>query len=409
MKIVGILTEFNPFHSGHAYLLHQVREKVGPEAGIVCVMSGNFVQRGEAALLEKHVRAEAALRCGADVVLELPVACALSSAEGFARGGVYLMQQSGCITHLAFGSECGDISALERVAACLDSEAYRAGLRRFLDEGMSFAACRQAVVRGILGNEDAALLDGANNNLGVEYLKAVRQLGWTCEACTVSRRGAGHDSLAAGEYRSATALRGMLQKEEWAEAAPFLPAEVMALYQDAFAAGSAPVSLALAERDILARLRTLEKEDFAQLPDCAEGLHHRMYRAARQAATVTEFLMQVKTKRYALSRLRRMVLCAWLDIDRAAAAELPQYLRPLGCTVRGRNILAQMRKTAQLPVLVKGAEVRKLSAAAQRQFLREAHATERYALLYPDLAQAVPGQEWRMGPVILRDGEEGRC
>ena len=120
MKIVGILTEFNPFHSGHAYFLSEVRRRVGEECTLVCVMSGNFVQRGEPALLEKHVRAEAALRGGADLILELPVARALSSAEGFAHGGVYLMRAAGADT-LAFGSECGDVPALERVAACLDS------------------------------------------------------------------------------------------------------------------------------------------------------------------------------------------------------------------------------------------------------------------------------------------------
>ena len=113
MKIVGILTEFNPFHNGHAWLFAQLRHRLGDDACILCLMSGQFVQRGEPAMLRKHVRAEAALRCGADLVMELPLTRALSSAEGFARGAVYLMQRTGCVTHLAFGSECGDAAALE--------------------------------------------------------------------------------------------------------------------------------------------------------------------------------------------------------------------------------------------------------------------------------------------------------
>ena len=226
MKIVGILTEFNPFHNGHAYFLSELRRQLGENAAILCVMSGNFVQRGEPAMFPKHVRAEAALLCGADLIIELPVARSLASAERFARGAVYLMQCLGCVTHLAFGSECGDVAALQRVADCLDSERCRAGLRRFLDEGMSFAACRQAAVREVLGERAAALLDGANNNLGVEYLRAARYLKWDCTALTVARRGAGHDSGAVkGEYLSASAVRKLLEQGDWAAAAAAVPLE----------------------------------------------------------------------------------------------------------------------------------------------------------------------------------------
>lgn len=402
MKIVGILTEFNPFHGGHAYFLSEIRRRVGEECALVCVMSGNFVQRGESALLEKHVRAEAALRGGADLILELPVARALSSAEGFAHGGVYLMQAAGADT-LAFGSECGNAAALEQVAACLDSEGYRAGLRRFLDEGMPFAACRQAAVREILGEDAAALLDSANNNLGVEYLKAARRLGWDCQVVTVPRRGAGHDSHVAGEYLSASALRQKMAAGDWETVRTAVPEASAELYRAAFDMGRAPVTAAGAERLILARLRTMTEEEFVALPDCGEGLHRRLYKAARSARSLEELLSMVKTKRYALARLRRIVMCAWLGIDAAASAELPAYLRVLGCNERGRAVLARLRDASALPVLVKPADVRNLSAAAQAQFEREARVTELYSLAYPSLEQAVPGAEWRAGPVVLTE------
>ena len=405
MKIVGILTEFNPFHSGHAYFLSEVRRRVGEECTLVCVMSGNFVQRGEPALLEKHVRAEAALRGGADLILELPVARALSSAEGFAHGGVYLMRAAGADT-LAFGSECGDVPALERVAACLDSEMYRAGLRRFLDEGMPFAACRQAVVRGILGDEDAALLDGANTNLGVEYLNAAGRLNWDCQIVTVPRRGAGHDSAEEGEYLSGSALRQRMLAGEWDAVGAAVPREAAELYRTAFDMGRAPVTMAGAERLILARLRTMTEEEFAALPDCGEGLHRRLYKAAQNARSVEELLSLVKTKRYAHARLRRIVMCAWLGIDAAASAELPEYLHVLGCNERGRAVLARLREAAALPVLIKPADVRELSPAAQTQFEREVRTTELYSLAYPALDQAVPGTEWRTGPVVLTAPEK---
>lgn len=401
MKIVGILTEFHPFHCGHAYFLEQVRRAAGEDCGVVCIMSGNFVQRGTPALLEKWVRAEAALRGGADLVLELPVARSAAAAERFAEGAVSMMRAAGCITALAFGSECGDEAALGRIAACLDTAAYRAALKGFLNQGRSFAACRQAAVEAVLGREDAALLSGANNSLGVEYLKAARRQGWDCEVITVRRRGAGHDSMERGAYLSGTAVRALLEREDWPAVERAVPPAAAQLYRRAFAAGRAPVTAAAVERMMLARLRTMDEADFAALPDCGEGLEYRFCRAAQEAGSLAELLAQVKTKRYALARLRRIALCAWLEIDRAAAAELPAYLRVLGCTPRGREILGRMRRTAVLPVLTKPADVKTLSPLAQKQFRREAAATERYALLFPSLAEALPAQEWRSRPVIL--------
>ena len=337
MKIVGILTEFNPFHNGHAWLLSQLRRALGEHSCILCLMSGQFVQRGEPAMLRKHARAEAALRCGADLVLELPLARALSSAEGFARGAVYLMQRSGCVTHLAFGSECGDAAALERVAQCLDSEMYRAGLRRFLDEGMPFAACRQAVVRGILGPTDAALLSGANNNLGVEYLKAARQLGWSCSVLTVKRRGAAHDSPEAAEFCSASAVRRLLEAGDWQEVEKAVPAAAADIYRAECAAGRGPVTAAAAERMILARLRTMDTAAFSRLPDCAEGLEHRFLRAARSASSLEELLGQVKTKRYAFSRLVRLAWRGGRGCRSNAPVSAPSGLHGAGARGIGAN------------------------------------------------------------------------
>ena len=406
MKIVGILTEFNPFHSGHAHLLSELRRKLGEDTAIVCIMSGNFVQRGEPAIMEKHVRAEAALLCGADVILELPIARSIASAESFAHGAIYMMQKTGCITHLAFGSECGDIAKLDTIAHCLNSTEYNNALRKFLEQGLSFAACRQGAIHEILGEESAAVLEQANNNLGIEYLKAVQCLSWKCQAVTVVRRGANHDSKDVGEYMSGSMLRNLMKKQDWETVGLAVPEKAAELYRKAFLCGRAPVTMASAERMILAKLRTMEEEEFAQLPDCGEGLHHRLYQAARKAKNLDDFFMRVKTKRYALSRIRRIVMCAWLGIDREAAEELPEYLRVLGCSVRGRTVLAQMRESAQLPVLVKPADAKRFTNAAQKQFQREVCATEFYSLLYPELAQSLPGQEWRIGPVVLKVQEK---
>ena len=145
MQIAGIITEYNPLHAGHLYQIARTRQVLGADAAVICVMSGNFVQRGDFALVRKHARAEAAVRSGADLVLELPLPYAVSSAEGFAEGGVRTLMATGLVTHLSFGSECGDASVLRETASALLSPEYQAGLQRFLGEGISYAACRQAV------------------------------------------------------------------------------------------------------------------------------------------------------------------------------------------------------------------------------------------------------------------------
>ena len=406
MSTVGVIAEYDPFHTGHAWHLAETRRLLGADTAVVCVMSGNWTQRGTCALTDKWTRASLALSGGADLVLELPTVWAVSSAESFARGAAGLLEAASVVDVLSFGSECGDADKLRRLAACLDSPACQAELSRFPDRGMPFAACRQAVVRGILGDEDAALLDGANNNLGVEYLKAAGRLNWDCRIVTVPRRGAGHDSAEEGEYLSGSALRQRMLAREWDAVGAAVPREAAELYRPAFDMGRAPVTMAGAERLILARLRTMTEEEFAALPDCGEGLHRRLYKAAQNARSVEELLSLVKTKRYAHARLRRIVMCAWLGIDAAASAELPEYLHVLGCNERGRAVLARLRDAAALPVLIKPADVRELSPAAQTQFEREVRTTELYSLAYPALDQAVPGTEWRTGPVVLTAPEK---
>ena len=191
MHVAGIIIEYDPLHTGHVCLMEEVRRRLGEDTAIVGVMSGNFVQRGEFAVVQKYPRAKAAVESGMDLVLELPIPWATASAERFADGGVQALEATGIVTHLAFGSECGDAAALREVAAVLDSPEYQAGLRRFLDEGMPYAACRQAAVEQLLGSADAAILESPNNILGVEYCKALLRRNAEISPLTVKRKGSG--------------------------------------------------------------------------------------------------------------------------------------------------------------------------------------------------------------------------
>lgn len=378
MVVAGIIAEYNPFHAGHALHIRETRRRLG-DCAIVAVMSGNFVQRGDCAVLDKWARARAALEGGADLVLELPTVWAAASAESFARGAVELLAAAGVATHLSFGSECGDVEALQQVAACLDSEFYHAGLRRFLDEGMPFAACRQAVVRGMLGRDLAGLLSQPNNNLGVEYIRALSALNSQIQPVTVLRAGAAHDGGQHPQYPSASYLREKILRGE--------------LNADN------PAGLKCGERGALARLRAMDEGDFAALPDCGEGLSNRIFRAVRQGRTLEEVYDLAKTKRYAHARIRRAVLWGALGLRACDRPVHPTYLRVLGASGRGRELLREMRGRAALPILTKPAHGKGIPLLEL-----EARCTDFY-----QLCRETPGPcglEWTTNPVMLELNNE---
>ena len=400
MKTAGMIIEYNPMHTGHAYLLRQVRRLLGEDAAVVCVMSGDFVQRGDFALLRRQARARAAVESGADLVLELPLPWAVSSAEGFAQGAAAVLHAAGVVEYLAFGSECGDGAALGRLAAALLSEEFSPALKAALAGGISFPAAREAAVRSLLSPEAAAILRNPNDNLAAEYCKALLGMGSSIHPLAISRRGAPHDGEARpGEHPSASQIRALLRSEERERALDLMTAPMAAAYRAEEAAGRAPVFGERCQRGILARLRSMEETDFAALDGGGEGLGRRLYRASREAASVEEILRRAKTKRYTHARLRRMVLWAYLGLTEPPQ-EVP-YLRVLAAGARGRTVLARMRKTAALPVVTKPADTRRLSESAQALFRLEAKAADLYALAYPDLRAAAGGSLWRESPAMI--------
>lgn len=365
-------------------------------------MSGNYVQRGDFSVVRKHARAEAAIRSGADLVLELPVPWAVSSAERFADGGVAVLIATGLVTHLVFGCECGDAEALQRTAEALCDSAFPSLLRRELQTGVSFAAARQRAAEQLLRPEDAGLLNAPNNILGVEYCKSLLRRGSSIRPLALRREGPAHDGARADGIASALAIRRLLRQGARGDALSLMAPAMREVYLREEAAGRAPVFADVCERAMLARLRSMTAGEYAVLDEGGEGLGNRFQAAARTAPTLPELLNAVKTKRYAYARLRRMALWAYLGITPAdVPARLP-YLRVLAADSTGCALLARMRKTAAAPVLTKPAGVRLLSDEAKRLFTQEARATDLYTLAYPDLSASEGGAEWRERPVILR-------
>ena len=399
MRVFGIICEYNPFHCGHKWQLDELRRRNGTEeCGIVCAMSGEFVQRGDFAIERAHARAEAAVRGGADLVLELPLPWSIASAEGFARGGVGVLSATGIVDTLAFGSECGETEKLRCAAEALLREDFSERLRDELSKGLSFAAARESAARALIG-EDAGVLAEPNDILGVEYCKALLQSDSTITPLAMERRAVGHNEGAAEGFASASHIRELLTNGE--EASAYLTAESAAIYARECAAGRAPVTMQNAERAVLSRLRAMCEEDFARYDSGNEGLYRRFYDAARTTASVDELLSAVKTKRYAYARLRRMLLAAYLDVTAADVPPEVPYLRVLACNERGRKLLKTIKKTGSAPVLTKSADVRALSEEAQKLFALTARAADQYVLAYPELRAARGSSAWTEGPVIV--------
>ena len=337
LNTVGIICEYNPFHLGHGKQIRMVRALRGAETGVVCLMSGNFVQRGAPAIFDKTLRARAAVAAGADLVLELPTEYALSSAEGFAAGGVSIL---GSFCHeLCFGAEDADADALMGAARALLSEEFPPLLRRELDRGLSFPAARQQALNAM--GLDGALVSSPNNILAVEYCKAMAAQGCPMTPMPIHREGSYHDQRPDEENPSATALRRLLTEGgDWAS---YVPQAVRPIFE-----GAALHTLAAGERAILARLRTMTDEEFEALPYGSEGLWRKFMHASRRYAALEEIIAATKSKRYTRTRIDRMVMCAFLGLTAEDLRSPAPYARVLAFNDRGRSILKQAKQAFPL-------------------------------------------------------------
>lgn len=348
-KFAGIIAEYDPFHNGHAWQLQQAKA-LGAQR-VAVAMSCGLTQRGALPLLPESVRVQAALTCGADLVFALPAPYACSGAECFARAGVQLLAAAGCDA-LVFGAETPDAALLMEAARVLSGAEYRTALKARLAAGArSFAAARQAAVEAVCpGTGLAALLDKPNNNLAVEYCKAILELGAALVPIPLPRQGAGHGQAlteTGGQFASASALRTLWQNGGADAAAPYVPAEVLPLYREAYAAGQY-TDLAAAQRCQLALLRSrcAGTAPFAQVRGISEGLEHRLEAAVRSSTTHAELLDSLTTVRYPRARMRRLAMDAALDYSADVFPALPPYLHLLGAQKDALPLL----KAAALPV-----------------------------------------------------------
>jgi len=341
LKNVGIICEYNPFHLGHSRQIQLIRQQFGADTTIVGIMSGNYVQRGLPAMWDKSVRAEAAVRAGMDLILELPITGVLQSAEGFARTGVEILTKLGCMDVLCFGAECGDAQLLMDLAARMDRETFSESLHSALDAGFSYAAARQAALQ-----DTNNLLRSPNNILGLEYCRAILHLQSPLVPFAVHRNGDYHATAAHEAEPSATAVRRLYPSGNWSD---YMPPEAAAVFAD-----MPWYDLPFGERAFLARLRGMEDVQWAQCAHCSEGLWSKAMKVSRLESSYERIVDQVKSKRYPRTRIQRLLLCAYLGITAAQLEQPISYVRILAGNERGRKLLRTAKKQGNLTLINAG-------------------------------------------------------
>lgn len=364
MKVAGIIVEYNPLHYGHLLHLQRTREKTECDA-IVAVMSGGFTQRGEPAIFSKWARTEMALHAGCDLVIELPSAYTVQPAEWFAYGAVSLLQATGIVDSLVFGSESGSLSPLKALADLLTNESpeLRLLIQNGLKEGISYPAALGQAVASLYSIPDQAtsLLDQPNNTLGLQYMIALNRLNSSIQPDTIQREQSQYHDLQPTheQIASATAVRRLLFSDAQ-QVTPYLPASTMAIIQREIAAGRGPVKLDQLWQSLFQQMTTHSPQQLAQYYDMSEGLEYRFKKIlpTLQNYSITDLMTALKTKRYTYTRLQRLIAHLLLGHTKSVLSieqleQGPGYIRVLGFTDTGRELLRQMKKTASLPVITK--------------------------------------------------------
>ena len=403
MKVSSVICEYNPLHNGHIHHLKTVREN-GADA-IVAVMSGNFVQRGDVAVIEKLARANLALKAGADLVIELPVIWSLSPADQFAAGGITILDALQVVDEISFGCECGDIELLKAAAdVCYECQTeYADTLRHFTKKGNSYPAVLQELATQIAGPEIASVLSQSNNTLAVAYLNALKNSNSRIKPFAVQRKGAAHDSMTVEPeevqadfqleiqnenkdlFASASYIRRCL--DENIDCRKMVPSsswkEISSSQKNGLLA-----NLRNLERPILYKLRTMEPEEIAEIAEVgAQGLAYRIYQA-RTATSLDDLMDQLRTKRYPASRLRRILLHMLIGIKKEDIYSLPPYGRVLAFNSTGRKVLALSKGIRTLPFAESLKRLSNKNDAAKKCAYLESKATDIYQLACTNIGKA---------------------
>lgn len=350
-RVLGIIAEYNPFHNGHMYHLQKAKEQSGAQY-CICVMSGNFVQRGNTSIVNKWKKAEMALLNGVDLVIELPTIYSVASAEGFSLGAIKLLNNLKIVDAISFGTETSDFAALNNISSIVNEEPmkYKSILNSELKKGLSFPKARENALMLYLNDNKRYdnILNTPNNILAIEYLKALKKIKSTIQPIPVKREKVYYnDNVIVDEFASATAIRKLLKNEEFSEIRKVVPKSTYQILEKETELGNVVLDLSRYEKEIIYNLRRMTVSEIAELPDVNEGLEHSLKNAANYSNDITNLINIVKNKRYTVTRIQRILICALLGItkrDVGMAKKTEPYIRVLGFNEKGKELISRINK-----------------------------------------------------------------
>ena len=372
MKVAAIITEYNPFHNGHKYQVDKIRELLGDDTVVIAIMSGNFTQRGEIAIADKTVRAKAAVECGVNLVLELPFPFSMSSAEFFAKGGVYIANALGIVDYLVFGSECGNIRELSDIASIMLSSEYQLYLDSlknspdYRDAGYP-ELCEKAL-SDIYGKEFSRDFFSPNNILGIEYIKALKSLHSDIEALTIRREGAGYLDIInpMAEFQSASAIREEIACKNLS-ALDFVPQNAKNIYIKAIDEGKMPSDISRLDLALISFFRLNSPKADMDIHDATGGLYNRLCEMSAEATSISNLTKRTETKKYTTARIRRAIWNSYFGVTSSDIRSMPSYTQVLAMDSTGRAALKRIKKVTDFPVITKPSSYKDMDEQVVKQ------------------------------------------
>jgi len=418
LSVLGLVSEYNPFHNGHLYHFNTSLDITQAEYSI-CVISGNFVQRGEPAVVDKWSRTRMALHAGIDLVIELPVVYCVQSAEYFAYGAVSLLNKLGLVDNICFGSETGDIDLLKKIGFIISSEpqSYREYIKQEVKKGTSFVSSRAKAILKYLGENDTlqintedlnVLLQSSNNILALEYIKWLFRLNSSITPVTIKRQHSSYNDLSLdSEIASATALRSAIKAKDLENLKRHVPQYTFDILTSEFNSGRGPVFLEDFRQSILCSLRCMDVNNIAEISDVNEGLENRIKKSALASGGVEYLISSIKSKRYTETRIKRILIHSLLNMYKKDLAAFkapggPQYIRVLGFSEKGKWLLSKIKKQCPLPILTNGSDYRKYSNPNLRRMIElDFLATDIYVTSYKKEEFRIGGYDFYKKPEFL--------
>ena len=386
MATVAIIAEYNPFHNGHKYQIDEIRREFGNDTKIIALMSGNYTQRGDIAILDKSLRAKMAVDSGINLCIELSFPFSMASAEIFARSGVKILNAIGVVDYLSFGSESGDLDELYRTAKLMLSEEYQAALKNVMNGDNKAKGYPEQCELALKSVSDGyrTVAPSPNNILALEYIKALIETKSTIKPHTIKREGAGYNDNIdpKTQLQSATAIRELIIRRD-VSAEKYIPYTAFSTLYDAIQAGEAPCYTTTISSLIIAHLRRIDISSIGHLHDLNDGLLYRLKDASFKTNNIETLVKLTTTKKFTTARIKRAIWYSYFGVTSSEILSLPEYTQLLALDTDGRDLLKRIKKLSDFPILTKPSRLNSLSEKALLQKARSDEADSIYHLSHP--------------------------